>query len=128
MKPAAIVPMYPYDGDSMANRGELFEAVLDAITEGVVVADGEGRVAFWNRAAEAITGHPGSELIGQPVKSALQALVVARSQVPFAQTHAQSAQGRGSLVHARHRRGYVFPALVKGWFCATASAHGSAPA
>jgi PAS domain S-box-containing protein/diguanylate cyclase (GGDEF)-like protein len=114
MKLAPIVPMYPYDGVSMANRSELFEAMLDALAEGVVVADVEGRVAFWNRAAEAITGHPGSELIGRPVKSALQALIVARSQVPFAQAHSQTAQGRGSLVHARHRRGHVFPALVKG--------------
>ena len=114
MKLPPFVPMYPCDGDSMATRTELFEAVLDALTEGIIVSDAEGHVAFWNRAAEAITGHAGSELVGQPVKSVLEALIVAGSQIPFAPTHAQPVLSLGSLVHARHRRGHVFQAVTKG--------------
>jgi PAS domain S-box-containing protein/diguanylate cyclase (GGDEF)-like protein len=114
MKLAPIVPMYSHDGISMANRSELFEAVLDALTDGVVVADEEGRVAFWNRAAEAITGHPSSELVGQPASSALELLVVGESRIRFSQTLVERTRDRGALVHARHRQGHVFPAAVKG--------------
>lgn len=113
MKLARIVPMNSCDGIFMANRRELFEAVLDALTEGVAVADMEGRVAFWNRAAEVITGHPSSELVGQPARSALESLMVAGSRVRFAQGPSYPARGRGSLVHARHRLGHVFPALAQ---------------
>jgi PAS domain S-box-containing protein len=98
----------------MANRCDLFEAVLDALTEGVAVADMEGRVAFWNRSAEAITGHPSSELVGQPAQEALESLIVAGSRVPFVQPLTPPAQNRDALVHARHRHGHVLAVLAKG--------------
>ncbi len=98
----------------MANRSELFEAVLDALTDGVVVTDEEGRVAFWNRAAEAITGHPSSELVGQPANSALELMIVGESRIRFSQTPVERARDRGSLVHVRHRHGHVFSAAAKG--------------
>jgi len=39
----------------MSDRTELLEAALDSLPEGVALADLEGRVAFWNHAAHAIT-------------------------------------------------------------------------
>ena len=40
----------------MTDRTELLEAALDSLTEGLALADQDGRVALWNRAAETITG------------------------------------------------------------------------
>jgi diguanylate cyclase len=42
--------------------------VLEAIPDAVVVTDGEGRIVFVNRAAEAMTGYGRKALIGQPVE------------------------------------------------------------
>ena len=42
----------------MADRAELTESALDALAEGLALADGESRVLFWNGAAETITGYP----------------------------------------------------------------------
>ena len=43
----------------MTDRTELLEAALDSLPDGIVLASQEGQVMFWNRAAEAITGHSG---------------------------------------------------------------------
>jgi len=48
----------------MADRTELLEGALDSLPEGIALAGIEGRLAFWNRAAEDITGHRCPELLG----------------------------------------------------------------
>ena len=47
----------------MTDRAELLEAALDSLTEGVALANHEGRVVLWNRAAgdhHRIRGRPDS--------------------------------------------------------------------
>jgi diguanylate cyclase (GGDEF)-like protein/PAS domain S-box-containing protein len=114
MKFAPIVPMYLYDGVWMANRTDLFEAALDVLPEGILLTDAEGRVAFWNRAAEAMTGHAGSELVGRSRNDALNALIVEGSRAGLSRPHEVTPWDRGSLVHVRHPLGHVFPALMNG--------------
>ena len=60
--------------------------VLEAIPDAVVVTDGEGRIVFVNRAAQAMTGYTRAALVGQPVET----LVPERL--------------RG--IHVRHRRAF----------------------
>jgi PAS domain S-box-containing protein len=55
----------------MPNRIELFEAALDTFPDGIALSDLEGRVALWNRAAEAITGYTSADLVGRPVRKTL---------------------------------------------------------
>jgi PAS domain S-box-containing protein/diguanylate cyclase (GGDEF)-like protein len=111
---ALIVPMYSYDGVWMANRTDLFEAALDVLPEGILLTDADGRVAFWNRAAEAMTGHAGSELVGQRTSDAIEALIVEGNRGGFSQPQEGILRGRGSLVHVRHLLGHVLPTRVNG--------------
>ena len=48
----------------MADRIELLEAALDSLAEGIALAGPERRLVFWNRAAAAITGHTGADVLG----------------------------------------------------------------
>jgi two-component system nitrogen regulation sensor histidine kinase NtrY len=50
-------------------RRRLFDSVLSSVTAGVIGLDPEGRVAFINRAAEALTGARGAE--GRPLAEAV---------------------------------------------------------
>jgi PAS domain S-box-containing protein len=40
-------------------------ALLEAVGDAVVVADPDGRIRFWNPAAERLFGHPAAEALGQ---------------------------------------------------------------
>ena len=44
---------------------ELLAAVTRVMGDGVVVADPDGRIAFWNAAAERIFGWPAAEAVGE---------------------------------------------------------------
>ena len=43
---------------------EIYRAVLDEVHDGLMLADVNGRVVFWNRAAEKITGTRPEEAVG----------------------------------------------------------------
>ena len=94
----------------MSDRTELLEAALDSMPEGVVLADLEGRVAFWNHAAHAITGHSAAKLVGQPVREALNALITGGAQHWITQV---DSQPRGVRIHIRHQLGHDFPAIAR---------------
>ena len=87
----------------MTSRTELLEAALDSLTEGLAVAGCEGHTALWNQAAEAITGYPGGEIIGRPVRAVLDQLVVGGSRHWLRQTEEQRPTGRGYAVRIRHK-------------------------
>src|ERR1017187_5705401 len=97
----------------MTDRIELLEAALDSLPEGIALAGVEGKLAFWNRAAEEITGHTSSGLIGLPVRDALDTLVVGGASHWINQTEAESTPGRGSLIHVHHRLGHEVPAMAR---------------
>jgi diguanylate cyclase (GGDEF)-like protein/PAS domain S-box-containing protein len=97
----------------MTDRLELLEATLDTLPDGIVLADPEGRIAFWNSAAEAITGYPRVNLLGRPVNEALQTLVVGGARQWSAHAGAHTHPGPGTLVPLRHRLGHQLPAIVR---------------
>jgi len=46
---------------------ERFRAVTASTRDGIVSADGNGRIIFWNAGAEAIFGHTAAEIVGRPL-------------------------------------------------------------
>jgi len=96
----------------MTDRTELLEAALASLSEGVALIDDEGRVAFWNRSAEAITGHAGVDLVGRAASVLLEPLLI--SQRPGEQEPCLGAQpGSGALVHLKHKLGHDVPTMMR---------------
>lgn len=97
----------------MVERVEFLESALNSLAEGVALADQQGCVALWNRPAETITGYPGGETVGRPIKETLEALVVGGARSWITQTDVKAALWRGSLVHVRHKLGHEFPVMAR---------------
>ena len=97
----------------MTERLELIEATLDCHPEGIALLGLECNVVLWNRAAEAITGHSGLELMGRPAPEGLQALLqwCGEPGQPQPGTFAQS--GRGCLLRIQHRLGHELPVFAR---------------
>jgi diguanylate cyclase (GGDEF)-like protein/PAS domain S-box-containing protein len=94
----------------MADRGDLVEAALEVYREGLALLDSEDRVVIWNRAAEAITGYSGVQVLGRAIPGPLEGLTTC----PISE--ADSSNGvhlRGTVVHAQHQRGHDLPAVVR---------------
>ena len=97
----------------MVDRVELLEAALNNLGEGVALADHEGRIAFWNHAAEVITGYESRKMAGQNVRETLDALIVGGAQHWVRQTDADPVAQRGSLVHVQHSGGYAIALMAQ---------------
>jgi diguanylate cyclase (GGDEF)-like protein/PAS domain S-box-containing protein len=97
----------------MTDRMELLEATLDSLPDGFALMGSNGKLAFWNRAASAITGYPVHELLGRSVRDVLEATIVGGARNWTHQTGAEPEPGHGSLVHVRHRLGHELPAMVR---------------
>ena len=97
----------------MADRAELVEAALDVYPEGLALLDCGERVVFWNRAAEAMTGYSGAEVVGRRLSEALEPLALGRDCDPHTEPRDGPQPGRGSPVHAQHRMGRDLPAMAR---------------
>lgn len=98
----------------MADRAELAEAALDVYPEGLALLDNAGRVFYWNRAAEMLTGHAGATLVGRELPQGLEALICCGFFEPMQPLWANAPpERRGTLVHARHQRGHDLPAIAR---------------
>lgn len=96
----------------MTERPELLEAALDTLPEGIALIGAEGRIIFWNQAAEAITGYLGADLLARPVPSALETLF-AGPQPGEPDRSAEAQAVRGVLIHLEHRLGHRVPAMMR---------------
>ena len=96
----------------MTDRTELVEAALDCLPNGIALLDTEFRIVFWNRAAEAITGHASADLLARPAPEALEPLL-GRGRDPGPQEDSQPDTGHGALVVARHRLGHPVQAIAR---------------
>ncbi|HMG85082.1 MAG TPA: diguanylate cyclase [Terracidiphilus sp.] len=95
------------------DRTELLESALDSLTEGVALADQDGRVALWNRPAETISGFTCAEIVGRCVRECLDLIVVGGAQDWIRQMGAEKAPGRGALVQLRHKVGHEVPVVAR---------------
>ncbi len=60
--------------------------ILDNVADGIVTVDKEGSVAWFNRAAEQITGFSKEEVLGKPCRSVLQTDLCGTDACPLEQT------------------------------------------
>lgn len=97
----------------MTDRAELVEAALDVYPDGLALLDLDGRVVYWNRAAEVITGYSGSNLVGRPVPGVLEALTLCRGEEDCPDSNSRRTIGRGLLVHVQHSRGHDLPMITR---------------
>ncbi len=95
----------------MADRVELLEASLDSWPDGIALLDEDGAVVFWNRAAEAITGYAGVEVLGGAIPDPLEPLLEDAAQQEDLPPGPQPSHGM--LVHARHKFGHCFDAIAR---------------
>ena len=97
----------------MTDRTELLEAALNSHPEGLVLLDEEDNIVFWSRAAEAITGHAGLDLVGRPVPEKLKPLLERCAPPMDAEPDSDPRSVRGYPVHARHKLGHDVPAMAR---------------
>lgn len=95
------------------DRSELLESALDTLTEGIALADQDGRVALWNRAAETVSGFASAEIVGHRVREILDLLVVGGAQAWIRQAGTPKAARPGSLVQLRHKLGQDVPVVSR---------------
>jgi diguanylate cyclase (GGDEF)-like protein/PAS domain S-box-containing protein len=95
------------------DRTELVESALDSLPEGIALAGHDGRVAFWNRAAEMISGFASLEVVGHCAREILDTMIVGGVPSWVRQTNAENAGGRGTLVHMRHKAGPEVPVVAR---------------
>jgi diguanylate cyclase (GGDEF)-like protein/PAS domain S-box-containing protein len=95
----------------MANREELLEAALDSRPDGIALLDEDCAVVFWNRAAEAITGHAGAEVLGKTIPDQLESLMLDAALQEELPPGPQPSHG--ALVHVRHKLGHIFDAIAR---------------
>ena len=53
--------------NALTAKEEQFRQVVQTAPDGIVLADGDGRVVSWNTAAERLFGYPEAEILGQPL-------------------------------------------------------------
>ena len=53
--------------NALTAKEEQFRQVVHTAPDGIVLADGDGRVVSWNTAAERLFGYPEGEILGQPL-------------------------------------------------------------
>jgi diguanylate cyclase (GGDEF)-like protein len=97
----------------MTDRADLLEATLDSLPAGIGLLGEEGEVVFWNRAAEAITGHAGLDLVGRAVPETLKALLEGTASPGDQEPYSGPQPGRGCLVHVLHMLGHDVPAIAR---------------
>src|SRR5579871_4337817 len=96
------------------HEGAIVE-LLDAAPDGILVVDGEGRIAFVNEAVERLFGHRPAELVGQPI----EVLVPERSRVrhvadrtAYAAAPRPRPMGLGLALQGLRRDGSEFPVEI----------------
>ncbi len=101
-----------WKGGRMTERTALLESALDSLPDGIALLDMEGRVVYWNPAAEAITGYAMAELMGRAVPELLKPLAPDESRLG----DGPAALSLQVLVHARHKLGHEVPAFTRSFF------------
>lgn len=95
---------------------QVFQALLDAAVDGIIIVDHQGCIQEFNRAAERLFGYPAREVLGSNV-SLLMADPDGEGhdhhlmhQVTMGET--QQAVGRGREVEARRKDGSLLPVFL----------------
>lgn len=92
--------------------GEIFDLLFDAVSEGIIVVDGQQRIVKSNLAADQMFGYTHGELVGEP----LQVLIPSKHQKKhpdhvnsFMQGHNARQMGKGRDLYGLRKDGSEFP-------------------
>lgn len=102
----------------MPVRAELFQDILNGLSDGVYFVDVDRRITFWSRGAERITGYSEGDAVGFAVAHRLLAPLdgagrdICEHGCPLAAT-LQDGQPRASEVFIRHAGGQRVPVLIR---------------
>jgi len=97
----------------MTDRAALFEATLESVPEGIGLLGQEGLVAYWNPAAEAISGFPSIDLVGRPLPEALEPLLHYTPPQDSTVFDQVDRLDRGSLAAIRHKMSHEVPVMAR---------------
>jgi diguanylate cyclase (GGDEF)-like protein/PAS domain S-box-containing protein len=97
----------------MTDRTELLEAALLSLPDGVALFGAEGKVIFWNHAAEGITGYASMEVMAQPIPDGLEPLLLEQDRDGEPCADAAHSEGRPVLANAQHKLGHGVPVLSR---------------
>jgi diguanylate cyclase (GGDEF)-like protein/PAS domain S-box-containing protein len=96
----------------MTDRVELVEAALDSLPNGIALLDVEGRVVFWNQAAEAIVGYARADLLARPFPEELEPLLAGTTDGEHARD-AKPELWHSVPLEARHKLGHRVKAIAR---------------
>jgi diguanylate cyclase (GGDEF)-like protein/PAS domain S-box-containing protein len=97
----------------MIDRAELLQAALDSRPDGIALLGVYNEVAFWNRAAEAITGYSTIDLLSRPIPSLLEPLLLDAALPDNAAPGSGPPSTRGAVVHVHHKLGHDVQAIAR---------------
>jgi anti-anti-sigma factor len=100
--------------------------LIDALTDGVALADDDGMLALVNRRAEELFGYEHGELIGQPIESLVPADLRAAHRghrAAYAQAPTARPMGVGAQLVGLRKDGATFPVQVSLSPVPTATSH-----
>jgi two-component system sensor kinase FixL len=99
--------------DDISRSDSSFQALLDATVDAIIVADQDGRIETFSRAAEEMFGYSESEIRGQSLR-VLMPEPYAREHDRYMSNYLETGKARiiglGREVTAQHKSGKVFPA------------------
>src|SRR5205814_4272276 len=72
--------------ETVAAAREHAARVLEAVGDGVFLLDHDGRVGFWNRAAELVTGRFGEDVHGRPVSEVFESWDRIADEIPVSES------------------------------------------
>jgi diguanylate cyclase (GGDEF)-like protein/PAS domain S-box-containing protein len=97
---------------------ELFRKVIDNLYEGVYFIGRDKRIAYWNRAAEKITGYSSSEVLGVHCKEDIlvyskdEVMNLCKGQCPLVETLADGRM-RETQVFIQHKDGHKVSVIMR---------------
>ncbi len=98
---------------SLGRSNETLASITSAALDAILMLDEQGRLAFWNPAAERIFGYTREAALGMPAEDLLAPACRSRGylRAALAETPAPEAAEPGRLLEltARHRDGHAFP-------------------
>ena len=101
---------------TIQESNETLLILADAARDAIVLMDHEGRISFWNSAAERIFGYPSHEAIGRELHALLAPQRYRRtyqkSFLKFRESGLDSTAGRTLELRAVHKGGSEFPVEI----------------
>src|SRR5277367_4721223 len=97
---------------------EIFRTILDSLAVGVYMVDREGKILFWNKGAEQITGHLKHEVIGHSRTDSIltqcneQSCSVCGELCPFTDVR-RDGKPRELRLSLHHKLGHSIPVLLR---------------